>query len=109
MLCRVILSGLMLFSLMLEPHSQTLGIGRETCAYWQSSSNRQTEGAIWILGYWSGFDTMEQTIRSVGEDLGEQGRIAAVKKTCDAKPSISLSEATADTYWETLKRDAKRP
>jgi hypothetical protein len=86
-----------------------LGIGGKSCAYWQSSPSRQAEGAIWILGYWSGFDDMEQNIQSVGQDIGEQGRIEEVKKTCDALPNISLSEATARTYWELWKRPAKRP
>jgi hypothetical protein len=89
--------------------AQSLGIGGETCAYWQSSPERIAEGSVWILGYWSGFDAMEQTATSVGQDLGEQGRIAAVKRMCGTTPSRLLSEAAADTYWETQKRNVPKP
>jgi hypothetical protein len=90
-------------------HGTTQGIGEKSCAHWQSSPARQAEGAAWVLGYWTGFDDMEQLAESSGKDLGEQGIIAAVKKTCESAPSMSLREATSRTYWEVRKRDAKRP
>src|SRR4051794_13678387 len=103
------LTVLMLFALTTLAPGQGLGIGRESCAHWQSSPARQAEGAAWILGYWNGFDVMEQVAQSVGHDVGEHGRIAAVKKTCDANAAMSLSEATSRTYWELWKRQAPRP
>jgi hypothetical protein len=86
--------------------SLVLGIGRMSCAHWQSSPPRQREGAIWIFGYWSGINHVGETTsgRLVGQHTDSEGIVAEVKKVCEAQPSMTLMDATATAYLAQSKR-----
>ena len=92
-----------------EEGALTVGIGRESCAYWQSSPSRRSEGAVWIYGFWTAYNHANEQNRMVGRHTDALGKVAEVKKTCDARPSMLLVDATAHTYWEMAKRDAAKP
>jgi hypothetical protein len=77
-----------------------LGIGRESCASWQSTPARRTEGTIWIYGFWSGANWGNDRNHKVGERTDPYGDVAEVKKTCDAQPSMALFDAATKTYHD---------
>jgi hypothetical protein len=83
-----------------DDSSLVLGIGRQSCAYWQSSAARKSEGAIWIYGFWSAWNLANNRNHKVGEHSDTYGKVAEVLKTCAARPSMTLQEATAKTYNE---------
>jgi hypothetical protein len=87
----------------------TLGIGMQSCAYWQSSPGRQAEGTVWIYGFWTAANHANEQNHKVGRYTDTAGKIAEVKKTCDARPSMLLVDAVAETYSEMATRDAKKP
>jgi len=77
-----------------------LGIGRQSCAYWQSTPARQSEGAIWIYGFWSGANWGNDRNHKVGEHTDSYGDVAEVKRTCDIQPSMTLFDAATKTYHD---------
>jgi hypothetical protein len=87
----------------------TLGIGNQSCAYWQSSPSRTSEGTVWIFGFWSAYNHANERNHQVGRNTDPPGNVAEVKKTCDARPSMLLIEATVEAYFEMAKRDAAKP
>jgi hypothetical protein len=42
------------------------GIGGNSCASWLSSNRNETEGDIWVLGYWSGRNDANAANHKVG-------------------------------------------
>jgi hypothetical protein len=75
-----------------------VGIGRSSCANWQSSPENAKEGTAWIFGLWSGLNSINPKNRQVGSRSDARGIAAEVKKLCDDKPSLSLHEATVMVY-----------
>lgn len=55
----------------------------------------------WILGFWSGLNTANDAL--VGEATTANGIIGEVKLYCASHPSVSLPQATLDTYSEMRK------
>ncbi len=80
--------------------SLVLGIGAQSCAYWQSSAARKSEGAVWIFGFWSALNLANDRNHYVGKNTDTYGKVAEVAKTCAARPSMTLQEAAAKTYGE---------
>jgi hypothetical protein len=76
------------------------GIGAKSCAYWQSTPATVSEGHAWIYGYWSGLNTHSNKSRTVGSRTDGVGVVAEVKKICDARPSMTLTDATLSAYTE---------
>ena len=81
-------------------NSLVLGIGAKSCAYWQSSAARKSEGIIWIYGFWSGWNLANNRNHMVGAHTDTYGKVAEVQKTCAAQPSMTLMNAAAATYNE---------
>jgi len=50
----------------------------------------------WILGFWSGLNAANDAL--VGDSTTPSGVIGEVKLYCASHPSISLPQATLDTY-----------
>jgi hypothetical protein len=79
------------------------GIGRSSCATWQSSLRYRYEGEAWILGFWSGLNSFNTQDSAVGSQTDGEGVIAEVKKVCDKGPSTSLSDAVEVVYFSMAK------
>jgi hypothetical protein len=69
------------------------GFGRGSCASW---SKDQMQGDVWILGFWSGMNAAYTA--TTGENTEGPGILAEVRKVCQGKPSLSLSEASLQVY-----------
>ena len=50
----------------------------------------------WILGFWSGLNAAKNA--HVGDGTTASGVVGEVKLYCSAHPSLSLAQATFDTY-----------
>jgi hypothetical protein len=77
-----------------------LGIGAQSCAYWQSTPARQAEGKVWVYGFWSAANVYNNHNHTVGRKTDAYGDVAQVKKTCENEPSMSLADAATQTYFE---------
>ena len=59
----------------------------------------------WILGFWSGLNAANDAL--VGDGTTANGVIGEVKLYCTSHPSVSLPQATLDTYGM-MKKPRKR-
>lgn len=59
----------------------------------------------WVLGFWSGLNAANNGL--VGDGTTANGVIGEVKLYCTSHPSISLPQATLDTY-SAMKKSQKR-
>jgi len=59
----------------------------------------------WILGFWSGLNAANDAL--VGDGTTANGVIGEVKLYCTGHPSVSLPQATLDTY-AMMKKPRKR-
>jgi hypothetical protein len=75
-----------------------LGIGRLSCAHWLSTRETENEGYAWIVGFWSAYNNVVPTNRTVGQNAGAEAIFAQIKKLCSEQPSLPMSEATARVY-----------
>jgi hypothetical protein len=76
---------------------QMFGIGLKPCSYWQANKTSISEGQVWIYGFWSALNLAIDGHR-VGGGLDGLEIVAAVKKTCDARPSTTLYQAATTTF-----------
>ena len=58
----------------------------------------------WVLGFWSGLNAAKNA--RVGDSTTASGLIGEVKLYCSSHPSVSLAQATLDTY--TAMRESAR-
>jgi hypothetical protein len=56
----------------------------------------------WILGFWSGLNAANDAL--VGDATTANGIVGEVKLYCAGHPSVSLPQATLDTYAMMQKR-----
>ena len=56
----------------------------------------------WILGFWSGLNAANDAL--VGDGTTANGVIGEVKLYCASHPSVSLPQATLDTYGAMKKQ-----
>jgi len=59
----------------------------------------------WVLGFWSGLNAAKDA--RVGDETTANGVIGEVKLYCASHPSVSLPQATLDTY-DAMKRPPRR-
>ncbi len=59
----------------------------------------------WILGFWSGMNAAKDAL--VGDATTANGVLGEVKLYCSAHPSVSLPQATFDTY-DAMRKAAKK-
>jgi hypothetical protein len=78
-------------------HSAYFGVGTSSCASWQTKSN-DSQGKVWILGYWSGLSSMDQAGDVVGNDTDPNAIWAEVALICAKNPSMKLREAILSHY-----------
>lgn len=89
-------------------NAMIFGIGYSSCAIWTSDPDNEMQASVWVLGYWSGLNAPLQLSEStsVGKSTDAYGIIAEVKLVCKNKPSISIINATIETY-QRLKREGR--
>lgn len=87
------------------------GIGTVSCSAWLSNHSDEEEGKVWILGFWSGMNTMSLDNRQVGVLTDGPGVVGEVKKACAARPSSTLHDAAVAAYIAVQKFEEgqKRP
>jgi hypothetical protein len=72
----------------------TAGFGAQSsCASWSSDDS---QGSIWLLGYWSGRNVEGQ--KAVGSTTDADGILEEVRAICKAEPSRPMIDAVAKVY-----------
>lgn len=79
-------------------NAMTFGIGRSSCATWQSNQANRTAGSNWLLGFWTGLNAANTSNNLVGAKTDGLGIIAEVEKICSQRPSMDLMDATTAVY-----------
>lgn len=80
----------------------TAGFGAQSsCAAW---SKDDSQGSIWLLGYWSGRNVEAQ--KAVGSTTDADGILDEVRLICEAEPSLPMASAVARVY-ATLAKDGR--
>ena len=80
------------------------GIGGKSCAYWLSSQGHQSEGAVWLYGFWSGLNYVAAASEQDQSKAGSTAMIAAVEKLCRHEPSRALASAAWSAYLDLNKQ-----
>jgi len=66
-----------------QTETYSVGIGRLSCAYWVSNSQREAEGRSWALGFWTAYNAANEFSHTVGANtdteviLARSGRYAS--------------------------------
>src|SRR5450756_2033923 len=81
-----------------------IGIGRMSCAHWQSTQAHRLEGTIWIYGFWTGLNYVASASEQTETKVDTAAVVVEVKKTCTQRPSQALASAVWTTYLELDKR-----
>jgi hypothetical protein len=77
-----------------------VGIGRMSCAHWLSSPQSASEGEVWIMGYWTGVNVVNDKNHMVGSHTDADAIFGETKKICTNEPSSVLSDAVARVYYQ---------
>lgn len=77
---------------------QMMGIGGMSCAHWQSTQARRSEGAVWIYGFWTGLNYVAAASDQSQSKIETTAIVANVEKTCAQLPSQALASAVWSTY-----------
>lgn len=80
------------------------GIGRMTCAHWQSSPQLHAEGAVWVHGFWTGLNYVAAASEQSQADLDAISIVSEVDKTCARQPSQVLASAVWSTFVNLVKK-----
>lgn len=79
------------------------GIGRLSCAHWQSTLTRQAEGSAWLLGFWTALNFVAGEDGRPQSDFDSAAVISEVSKTCVERPSKPLANAGWETFFALTK------
>jgi hypothetical protein len=80
------------------------GIGRMSCAHWQSTQAHRSEGTVWIYGFWTALNYVAAVSEQAQTKIDTAAIVAEVEKTCAKRPSQILASAAWTTYLEFNKR-----
>jgi hypothetical protein len=80
------------------------GIGSKSCAYWLSGQSHQSEGSVWIYGFWSGLNYVAAASEQNQSKATSIEMIAAVEKLCRRQPSRILAAAAWSAYLDLNKK-----
>lgn len=80
------------------------GIGGKSCAYWLSGEGHQSEGSVWIYGFWSGLNYVAAASGQDQSQASSAAMIAAVEKLCRQEPSRVLASAAWSAYIDLNKQ-----
>jgi hypothetical protein len=81
-----------------------IGIGRMSCAHWQSTQAHRLEGTIWIYGFWTGLNYVAAAIDQTQAKIDVSAIASQVEKTCAQQKTQPLASAAWTTYLESSKR-----
>jgi hypothetical protein len=81
------------------------GIGSKTCAYWLSGQNHQSEGTVWIYGFWSGLNYVAAASEQDQSKAGGTAMVAAVDRLCRREPSRVLAAAAWSAYVDLQEKN----
>jgi len=79
------------------------GVGGRTCAFWLSSPNHRSEGAVWIYGFWSGLNYVAAASEQNQSKATSDAMISAVEQTCRSHPSRVLAAVAWSAYIDLNK------
>jgi hypothetical protein len=77
---------------------EMIGIGRMSCAHWQSTQAHRLEGAIWVYGFWTGLNYVAAASDQTQAIIDVAAIVAQVEKTCTQQTSQTLASAAWTTY-----------
>jgi hypothetical protein len=80
-----------------------IGIGRMSCAHWQSTQAHQLEGAIWVYGFWTGLNYVAAASDQTQAKIDVASIGGQVEKTCAQQTSRTLASAAWTTYLESKR------
>jgi hypothetical protein len=80
------------------------GIGRMSCAHWQSSQQLHTEGTAWVHGFWTGLNYVAAASEQSQVDIDATSIVNEVDKTCAKQPSQVLASAVWTTFVNLVKK-----
>jgi hypothetical protein len=80
-----------------------IGIGRMSCAHWESTQAHQREGTIWVYGFWTGLNYVAAASDQTQANIDVAAIVAQVEKTCARQTSQTLASAAWTTYVESKK------
>jgi hypothetical protein len=85
-----------------------IGAGAMSCARWRSTQQHQSEGTVWIYGFWTGLNYVAAASDQGQAIIDEAAIVAEVKKTCAGLTSQTLASAVWTTYLRTEKSRSRR-
>ena len=80
-----------------------IGIGRMSCAHWESTQAHQREGTIWVYGFWTGLNYVAAASDQTQANIDVAAIVAQVEKTCARQTSQTLAGAAWTTYLESKR------
>jgi hypothetical protein len=80
------------------------GIGGMSCAHWQSTQARRSEGATWIYGFWTGLNYVAAASEQKQPKVDTTAIVAEVEKECAQRSSQVLANAVWNTYLALNKK-----
>jgi hypothetical protein len=80
------------------------GIGRMTCAHWQSTQSRRYEGAVWIHGFWTALNYVAAASDQPQSKMESEAILAEVDKVCATDSHQILATATWMVFVEGMSR-----
>jgi hypothetical protein len=83
---------------------EMIGIGRMSCAHWQSTQGHRLEGTVWIYGFWTALNYVAAAIDQTQAKIDVGAIAGQVEKTCAEQTSQPLASAAWTTYLESSKR-----
>lgn len=78
--------------------SARFGVGTKTCATWLLNKESEAVGNSWVLGYWSGLNTMNLKNHGVGDGLRESQLLGEIKRRCLLSPSDTVGSVVEGAY-----------
>jgi hypothetical protein len=78
--------------------SARFGIGTKTCATWLLNKDSEAVGNSWVLGYWSGLNTMNLKNHGVGDGLRESQVLGEIKRQCLLSPAATVGNIVEGVY-----------
>jgi hypothetical protein len=80
-----------------------VGIGRMSCAHWQSTQARRLEGTIWIYGFWTALNYVAAASDQTQAKIDVAALAGQVEKICAQHTSQPLASAVWTTYLESKR------
>lgn len=80
------------------------GIGGMSCAHWRATKEHETEGTVWIFGFWTGLNYVAAASEQPQSGTDTAEIVARVKMICARIPSQTLASAVWNIYLEFDKR-----